>query len=80
MSESDFSFVFYSEHVFEIKKLPFLSREEVISGFNSPVEVITDPQTLEKQLFEISGNESGKPRVLLLMSSGNFGGLDMGRL
>lgn len=69
---ADETLVLFDPHVFEIKKMDVPSKETVYSRiqtgevFNSATELHQRVQELRKQ--------TDKPTVLLLMSSGNFGG------
>ena len=64
--------VFFNEHTLAIKKLPPLSPEIVASAFAHPaLTVITDREKLATWLDERDLNDAS----LLMMSSGNFGGL-----
>ncbi len=66
--------VFYSDHALAIKGLPPLSKEAVIKGFGKEgLTVITDPASLKKWLEERNLEQAN----LLLMSSGNYDGIDI---
>ncbi|SKA20510.1 UDP-N-acetylmuramate--L-alanine ligase [Sediminibacterium ginsengisoli] len=74
MDEADEAAVFYSKHALEIKKMPELAADKVVTGFAKPgLEVITDRDTLQDWLEARNYRQSN----LLLMSSGNYDGLDM---
>lgn len=69
--------VYYSKHALELKRMPPLSKEQVSKGFaKEGMEVIDNRQDLEKWL---EGQDYYQGN-LLLMSSGNFDGLDINRL
>jgi UDP-N-acetylmuramate: L-alanyl-gamma-D-glutamyl-meso-diaminopimelate ligase len=71
---ADEAVVFYSSHALELKRLPPLPEEVVEKGFGKKgLVVINDKKKLEHWL----NNLSLKNSVLLLMSSGNYDGLDM---
>lgn len=65
--------VYFNPHTLEHKKLPAISKKEVVKAFeNEDLLVFTDTQKLKDFLLEQDWYEKN----LLLMSSGNFGGLD----
>ncbi len=68
------AYVYYNQHTLEMKRLPPLSPEQVRQAFGSDnVEVITNNQQLVNELQTINWANHN----LLLMSSGNFNGLDL---
>lgn len=74
MDESDEAVVFYSQHALEIKRLPSLPPDAVKRGFQKEsLTVFTRRHELEKWLEERDYANA----VLLLMSSGNYEGLDV---
>jgi len=74
MSDADEAYVYYSEHTLEHKKLEHITPTEVKNAFASDnVEVIND----SKQLVNVLENKNWNNSVLLLMSSGNFDGVDL---
>jgi UDP-N-acetylmuramate: L-alanyl-gamma-D-glutamyl-meso-diaminopimelate ligase len=74
MDKADDAVVFYSSHALELKRLPPLAAEQVKEGFKrSSLEVMTDSNTLKEWL--LSKNQPGT--CFLLMSSGNYDGLDV---
>lgn len=74
MSKADEAAVFYSRHALELKKMPDLPVSAVVSGFNKPgLAVINKREDLENWL---KGHDY-ENASLLLMSSGNYDGLDM---
>ena len=57
----------------KLKKLQSISEEQISSAFkNNDLKVFTDPAQLHLTLRDLMLDNS----VLLLMSSGNYGGLD----
>jgi UDP-N-acetylmuramate: L-alanyl-gamma-D-glutamyl-meso-diaminopimelate ligase len=75
--DADLAYVYFDPKVVEAKKLEPISIEEVQAAFQQPrLKVITDPQELEQALEAQSWRQTN----LLMMSSGNFGGLDLNRL
>lgn len=66
--------VFFDPHTVEHKKLPAISKEEIKNAFAHPkLEVFTDKEQLKNYLL----NKEWKNKNLLLMSSGNFGGINI---
>jgi len=72
MQGLDCAIVYFNNHVFEIKKMQMLSPEFVGEQFEN-VEIIND----KAQLIQKIKDELRSKSVLLLMSSGNFDGLDI---
>ena len=74
MEKADKAFVYFNPKVLEHKKLPPISAEEVRKAFDTEnVEVFTDSQLLQARLREIEY----KNTALLMMSSGNFDGVNI---
>lgn len=74
MEDADEAYVYYSEHTLAHKKLEHITPAEVKNAFASDnVEVIND----SKQLVNVLENKNWNNSVLLLMSSGNFDGVDL---
>lgn len=77
LQAADQAIVFFDEHTFAIKQLPILTIEEVQKGFDLPdLLVFTNADSLSAHLKNLSYQNMD----LLLMSSGNFGGIDMVQL
>jgi UDP-N-acetylmuramate: L-alanyl-gamma-D-glutamyl-meso-diaminopimelate ligase len=77
MDEADTAIVYFSPHAISLKRLPPLTPGNVTEGFGrKDLEVLTDPVMLEKRILDRVWTDS----VLLMMSSGNFDGLDISRL
>lgn len=77
MGMADIAYVYFSEEAIKHKKLAMLSSEDVKKAFNTPnVEVIMDNATLVSKLKAIDYHQKN----LLLMSSGNFGGVNIEKL
>jgi UDP-N-acetylmuramate: L-alanyl-gamma-D-glutamyl-meso-diaminopimelate ligase len=71
---ADEAVVFYSRHALELKRLPPLSPEKVAAGFGKKdLLVLNEKEDLLKWLME----QSYENVNLLLMSSGNYDGLDI---
>ncbi len=77
MNKADIAYVYYSEKAVAHKKLPPISAEMVKSSFgNEKVQVFCDSHLLEQHIKAV-----GKENVVLaLMSSGNFGGININEL
>jgi UDP-N-acetylmuramate: L-alanyl-gamma-D-glutamyl-meso-diaminopimelate ligase len=66
--------VFYSPHTLEMKKMPPVAAEEIRQSFDRPdLEVFTERTDLEAFLKKQNWENAN----LLLMSSGNFGGMNV---
>ena len=73
LDKADVAVVFYSPHAVQIKRLKEVSSEQIAKAFKRDNLVIyTDPTSFKDYLF----SQNLKEKVLLLMSSGNYGGLD----
>jgi len=72
MDAADQALVYFSPDVVEHKKLPALQTEEVKAGFGGTVQICT--QTEDVLAFIEAQDWHNK--VLLMMSSGNFDGID----
>lgn len=74
MDKADEAIVYFSNHALALKRLEKLSVDEVKAAFNrADLAVYNDAA----QLYERLKNISHANTVLLLMSSGNFDGLDL---
>jgi UDP-N-acetylmuramate: L-alanyl-gamma-D-glutamyl-meso-diaminopimelate ligase len=77
LDKADVAVVFYSPHAVEIKKLEEVSATQIKEAFNREDLIIyTNPAEFRAYLFNQNLNNS----ALLLMSSGNYGGLDFEEL
>lgn len=72
MDLADRAIVFYDEHVFEHRKMDLINAETIKSSFGN-VEIFNNPDALRKLLDE----EYDQDSTILLMSSGNFKGMDI---
>lgn len=73
LDAADVAVVFYSPHAVEIKKLQPITQQQIAAAFKREDLIIyTDPQEFKSYLFNYNFTNS----TLLLMSSGNYGGLD----
>lgn len=77
LDDADEAVVFYARHALELKRLPPLPAEKVQAGFGKPgLHVMQEKEELNRWLME----QSYKNVNLLLMSSGNYDGLDINAL
>ena len=73
MDDADLPFVYFNPHTIELKKLPVITKEQVKNAFNNQnLKVYTGSSELFQDLLEMEWNNKN----LLLMSSGNFDGID----
>jgi len=73
LDAADVAVVFYSPHAVEIKKLKEVTAQQIADAFQREDLIIyTNPQDFKDFLF----SQNFKNKSLLLMSSGNYGGLD----
>jgi UDP-N-acetylmuramate: L-alanyl-gamma-D-glutamyl-meso-diaminopimelate ligase len=73
LDAADKAVVFYSPHAVKIKKLEAVSAVQISEAFQrNDLAVFTDPTAFKEYLFEQDLNDTS----LLLMSSGDYGGLD----
>ncbi|WP_343605144.1 Mur ligase family protein [Fluviicola sp.] len=76
MNAADEALVYFSPEVVAHKKLAPLSIAEVQAAFGGRVKVVNDTEEVLQFIREKNWNDS----VLLMMSSGNFDGIDYDRL
>jgi UDP-N-acetylmuramate: L-alanyl-gamma-D-glutamyl-meso-diaminopimelate ligase len=77
MESADVAIVYFSPHTIELKKLPPISIEEVKYAFGgNNIRVYTDSKELLTDLLK----ENWENKNLLMMSSGNFDGIDFKEL
>ena len=72
MEKADQSIVYFNPHVFEQKKMAVINKADIKSGFGDNIEVISETSELVEKISDFKSNVLAQPRVLLLMSSGNF--------
>jgi UDP-N-acetylmuramate: L-alanyl-gamma-D-glutamyl-meso-diaminopimelate ligase len=73
LDKADKAVVFYSPHAVEIKKLEEVSKEQIATAFEREDLIIyTNPTEFKEFLFSQQFENS----AVVLMSSGNYGGLD----
>ncbi len=74
LDKADVSVVFYNPDVVRHKKLPEISKDDIINAFaRHDLLVFTSVDELTLWLE----HNAAQPGVLLMMSSGNFGGIDL---
>lgn len=74
LDAADTAIVFYDPHAVQLKRLPPVPPERIRKAFQrEDLQVITTPTEL---MGAVRGGAEGEG-VLLMMSSGNFGGLDL---
>ena len=77
LDKADKAIVFYSPEAVKIKGLEEVTEAQIKDAFKNPnLEVYTDPMEFQEFLF----GENLDNTALLLMSSGNYGGLDFEKL
>ena len=73
LDPADQAVVFYSPHAVEIKRLKEIAGEQIFEAFErEDLLIYTEPDSFKSFLF----SQDLKDKVVLLMSSGNYGGLD----
>jgi UDP-N-acetylmuramate: L-alanyl-gamma-D-glutamyl-meso-diaminopimelate ligase len=73
LDAADIAVVFYSPHAVEIKKLEEVTAQQIADAFQRDDLIIyTNPEEFKDFLF----SQDFTNKTLLLMSSGNYGGLD----
>jgi len=74
LNAADEATVFYSPKAIEIKKLTKVSKQQIKEAFGiEQLMVFTEPADFKEYLYD----KNLKNTVVLLMSSGNYGGLDL---
>jgi UDP-N-acetylmuramate: L-alanyl-gamma-D-glutamyl-meso-diaminopimelate ligase len=76
MDEADVAFVYFSHHALQLKKLPPLDPQAVCAAFGGQVRVFTDSSEMVSELKKMQWSNAN----LLMMSSGNFDGIDFTQL
>jgi len=77
LDAADVAVVFYSPHAVELKGLKPILKQQILDAFdNDKLIVMTEPETFKTWLY----GQDLKDSALLLMSSGNYGGLDFEEL
>jgi UDP-N-acetylmuramate: L-alanyl-gamma-D-glutamyl-meso-diaminopimelate ligase len=77
MEKADTAIVYFNPHALSLKRLPELTPDQIKAGFGrSDIEVYSDSALLLKRLQK----EGRKNTIFLMMSSGNFDGMDLGSI
>lgn len=76
MQMADEAIVYFSPEVVQHKKLEAISKDQVLSGFGGDVTVMTET----KEVLDFIHAQNWDNSVLLMMSSGNFDGIDYDNL
>lgn len=77
LNAADVAVVFYSPDAVRIKKLEAISEDQIYAAFNrEDIVIFTNPDTFKSYLYNVEFNNT----VLLLMSSGNYGGLNFNEI
>ena len=77
LKHSDECYIYYSEKNMKIKRLEPIDSELIIKSFNhNNLTVIDNYEELNKKIYDLDLSNS----VLLMMSSGKFGGLDIDKI
>lgn len=83
MNLADEPMVYFNPHALQLKKLPPLAKTQVKQAFgNENIEVFDDSTLMAQTIKAEIGrcNHDGIPYALLMMSSGNFDGIDLNSL
>jgi UDP-N-acetylmuramate: L-alanyl-gamma-D-glutamyl-meso-diaminopimelate ligase len=77
LDKADDAVVFYSPNAVKIKQLDEVSEEQIAEAFQrNDLKIFTEPKAFQDFLF----SKKLKDATLLLMSSGNYGGLDFNEI
>ena len=77
LDAADVAVVYFNPHALLVKRLPEITPAQVIAGFGKAgMEVYTNSELMVTRLMEESQPES----VLLMMSSGNYDGVDLKKM
>jgi len=74
MKEADIAIVYFNHHAIKLKRLPEITAEQIKDRFSQPnLEVFDDSKDLVGRLSELPKENA----VYLMMSSGDFDGIDL---
>lgn len=77
MQTADEAMVFFSPEAIALKKLPAINADMIVKAFGrEDLQVFSDASLLQEQLLTLKAENC----VLLMMSSGNFNGIDVNAL
>lgn len=74
MDKADIAVIFYSRHALELKRLPFFNTEDVSKAFERDDIYVFNERN---KLSDFLKSRAWKNANLLMMSSGNFDGIDL---
>lgn len=74
MDNADIAVVYYSKHALELKRMPDLSKEIIEEGFGKKGLIVLNNKA---DLDQFLSNQNYNNSNVVLMSSGNYDGLDM---
>ena len=81
MDNADVPVVYFSQHALQLKKLPNLDPKQVRKAFaNERVRVFTDSKQMVDTVIQTFRQSDNQAINLLMMSSGNFDGIDFKQL
>ena len=83
MDRADVPFVYFNPHAIELKKLPQLDKSQIKEAFGNDSITVFDNSQLMAETIKAEAKrceEENTPYVILMMSSGNFDGIDLGEL
>ena len=83
MDRADVPFVYFNPHAIELKKLPQLDKSQIKEAFGNDSITVFDNSQLMAETIKAEAKkceENNTPYVILMMSSGNFDGIDLGEL
>lgn len=77
LDSADYKIVYYSEEALRIKRREPIPPAEIKKAFGDEnIQVFTEPESLKEYIFGLNRENA----VMLMMSSGNYGGLDLKEL
>jgi len=77
LDAADLAMVYFNPHALQLKRLPSITKEQIFEGFaNSALQVFNDSGALQEMILSLPTENS----VFLLMSSGNYDGMDLQQL
>jgi UDP-N-acetylmuramate: L-alanyl-gamma-D-glutamyl-meso-diaminopimelate ligase len=74
MDNADLSVVFYSPHTLELKKLPAITKDDIRNAFSKPDLNVANTND---DLIELIENTEASNSIYLMMSSGNWNGVNV---
>ena len=74
MDKADAAIVFYAKHALQLKRMPLLPKQAVSKGFNKNGLLVMNEK---EELWQWLNKQDYANTDLLLMSSGNYDGLDI---